>query len=61
MEEELAFIDGSSIYKRIVATGATVCSGGTGAFVPGDEEDMGEDQTAMATQAGGVAEPSGRG
>ncbi|KAL4451183.1 hypothetical protein ABPG77_009255 [Micractinium sp. CCAP 211/92] len=37
VEEELAFIDGSSIYKRIVATGVTEC-GGAGGSAGSDEE-----------------------
>lgn len=43
VEEELAFIDGSSIYKRIVATGAAFSSSGSGEAAM----DTGEGSLAM--------------
>ncbi|KAL4422907.1 hypothetical protein ABPG75_009104 [Micractinium tetrahymenae] len=42
VEEELAFIDGSSMYKRIVATGAT-STGSNGADAGSDDEAMDTD------------------
>lgn len=50
VEEELAFIDGSSIYKRIVATGVTEC-GRAGGSTGSDEEGLASGKAGQATYA----------